>query len=111
METYITMCKIGSQWEFALWLRKLKQGLCIKLQACDREGGSRKVLWVFQEMPFQAGCPPVSTLSMVPVRLDVRPGISSWNGGAEGRAGPCVQQVGTNGRGRRSYPQDIPSPL
>ena len=29
METYIIMCKIDSQWEFAIWLRKLKQGLCI----------------------------------------------------------------------------------
>ena len=28
METYITVCKIDSQWEFALWLQKLKQGLC-----------------------------------------------------------------------------------
>ena len=27
MENYITMCKIYSQWEFAVWLRKLKQGL------------------------------------------------------------------------------------
>ena len=27
METYITMCKIDSQWEFAVWLRKLKQAL------------------------------------------------------------------------------------
>ena len=26
METYITMCKIDSQREFAVWLRKLKQG-------------------------------------------------------------------------------------
>jgi len=26
METYITICKIDSQWEFAIWLRKLKQG-------------------------------------------------------------------------------------
>ena len=32
METYITMCKIDSQWEFAVWLRKLKQGLCINLE-------------------------------------------------------------------------------
>ena len=31
METYITMCKIDSQWEFAVWLRKLKQGFCINL--------------------------------------------------------------------------------
>ena len=26
METYITICKIDSQQEFALWLRKLKRG-------------------------------------------------------------------------------------
>ena len=31
METYITICKIESQWEYA-WLRKLKQGLCINLE-------------------------------------------------------------------------------
>ena len=29
METFITVCKIDTQWEFAVWLRKLKQGLCI----------------------------------------------------------------------------------
>ena len=27
METYITICKIDNQWEFAVWLRKFKQGL------------------------------------------------------------------------------------
>ena len=32
METYITMCKIDSQREFAVWLWKLKQGLCINLK-------------------------------------------------------------------------------
>ena len=32
METYITICKIDSQQEFAVWLRKLKQGLCINLE-------------------------------------------------------------------------------
>ena len=32
METYITICKIDSQREFAVWLRKLKQGLCINLE-------------------------------------------------------------------------------
>ena len=31
METYITMCKIDSQQEFAVCLRKLKQGLCVSL--------------------------------------------------------------------------------
>ena len=29
METYITICKIDSQWEFAVWLRNLKKGLCV----------------------------------------------------------------------------------
>ena len=38
METYITVCKIGSQLEFALWLRKLKQGLCINLEEWDGGG-------------------------------------------------------------------------
>ena len=32
METYITICKIDSQQESAVWLRKPKQGLCIKLE-------------------------------------------------------------------------------
>ena len=27
METYIIICKIHSQWEFAVWLRKLKRAL------------------------------------------------------------------------------------
>ena len=26
METYMTVCKIDGRWEFAVWLRKLKQG-------------------------------------------------------------------------------------
>ena len=30
IETYITICKIDSQWEFAVWLRKLKWELSIK---------------------------------------------------------------------------------
>ena len=42
METYTIICKIDSQWEFAVWLRKLKQGLCINLEGgMGREmGGS-----------------------------------------------------------------------
>ena len=31
METYITICKIYRQWEFAVCLRELNQGLCINL--------------------------------------------------------------------------------
>ena len=43
METYFAICKIDSQWEFAVWLRKLKQGLCINLEGWDREGDGREV--------------------------------------------------------------------
>ena len=39
METYNTICKIDSQWEFALWLRELKLGLCNYLEGWDGEGG------------------------------------------------------------------------
>ena len=42
METYITICKIDSQWEFAIWLRKLKQGLCINLERWDGERDGRE---------------------------------------------------------------------
>ena len=42
METYITICKIDSQWKFAIWLRKLKQGLCINLEWWDGEGDGRE---------------------------------------------------------------------
>jgi len=42
METYITKCKIDSQKEFALWLRKLKQGLYINLEGWDGEGDGRE---------------------------------------------------------------------
>ena len=41
--TYITICKIDSQWEFAVWLRKLKRGLCINLEEWDGEGNGREV--------------------------------------------------------------------
>ena len=43
METYITIYNIDSQWEFALWLRKLKQGLCVNLEEWDGEGDGREV--------------------------------------------------------------------
>ena len=38
IETYITICKIDGQQEFAIWLRKLKQGLCVNLEGWDGEG-------------------------------------------------------------------------
>ena len=43
METCITVCKIDSQQEFVVWLRKLKQGLCINLEEWDGEGDGREV--------------------------------------------------------------------
>ena len=56
METYITirsdqisrsvmsdLCKINSQREFVVWLRKLKQGLCINPEEWDGEGDEREV--------------------------------------------------------------------
>ena len=43
METYISICKIDSQREFDVWLRKLKQGLCINVEGWDWEGDGREV--------------------------------------------------------------------
>ena len=43
MGTYITICKINSQQEFAIWLRKLKEGLCITLKGWDGVGDGREV--------------------------------------------------------------------
>ena len=43
MEIYITICKIDSQREFAIWLRKLKQRLCINLKEWNGAGNGREV--------------------------------------------------------------------
>ena len=43
METYITVCKIDRQWEFAVCLRELIQGFCINLEGWDGEGDGREV--------------------------------------------------------------------
>ena len=43
METYITISKIDSQWEFAVWFRKVKQGLCNNLEGWDGEGDGSEV--------------------------------------------------------------------
>ena len=37
------MCKIDSQWEFPVWLRKLKQRFCINLEEWNGEGDGREV--------------------------------------------------------------------
>ena len=39
----LIICKIDSQREFAIWLRKHKQGLCINLEGWDGEGDGREV--------------------------------------------------------------------
>ena len=43
METYIIICKINSQQEFALWLRKLNLGFYINLEGWDGERDGREV--------------------------------------------------------------------
>ena len=41
LKTYITICNIDSQQEFPVWLRKLKQGLCINPEGWEGEGDSK----------------------------------------------------------------------
>ena len=42
VETYNTTCKIESQWEFAVWLRERKEGLCDRLKGgMGRETGGK----------------------------------------------------------------------
>ena len=43
MKDDITICKIGSQQELAMCLRKLKQDLCINLEGWDGERDGREV--------------------------------------------------------------------
>ena len=40
---HITVCKIDSQWEFSVWLRKLKHRLCINLEGRNGEGDGKEV--------------------------------------------------------------------
>ena len=39
---YITICKIDSQQECAVWLQEFKLGLCNDLEGWDEEGGGRE---------------------------------------------------------------------
>ena len=43
METYVTIRKINSQQEYAVCLRKLRQGLCTNLEGWDGEGDRKEV--------------------------------------------------------------------
>ena len=47
MDIYNTARKIDSQWEFAVCLRELKQGLCENLEGYVGEGGGKKGTWVY----------------------------------------------------------------
>ena len=35
---------MDGQWEFAVWLRKLKQGLSVNLEGCNGTGDGREIL-------------------------------------------------------------------
>ena len=43
MATYITVCKIDSQREFAVWLRKLKTGAQYQSRGVGWEGDGREI--------------------------------------------------------------------
>ena len=51
IEIYNTMCETDSQWEFTIWFRELKQGLCDRLKAgMEREmraWSEREGTWVY----------------------------------------------------------------
>ena len=42
METYIPICEIDNQWDFAVWLRELKLGLCNNLEGWGGVEGGRE---------------------------------------------------------------------
>ena len=56
IEIYNTMYKTGSQFEFAVWLRELKQGLCDRLKGrLGKEMGGRsrrEGTWVYLWLIF-----------------------------------------------------------
>ena len=57
MGTYTTTCKIDSQWEFAVCLRELKQGLYINLERWEGEADGREA-WEGRDMavPMADSC-------------------------------------------------------
>ena len=44
METYITICKIDSQWEFAVWLPETHTGALYQPNRWEGDGDGREVL-------------------------------------------------------------------
>ena len=55
METYIIICKIERQQEFAVWIRKPKQRLCINLEGWDEAGDGREVQ-KGEDIPMSDSC-------------------------------------------------------
>jgi len=53
-----TICKIDGQWEFAVWLRELKQGLCDRLLGWAGGEGDGREVWEGGEMgvPMADSC-------------------------------------------------------
>ena len=43
MEAYTLTYETGSQWEFAVWLKQPKWGLCHKLEGWEWAGGGREI--------------------------------------------------------------------
>ena len=56
METHMIMCKIRSQWEFAVSRRELNQGLCDNLEGWDGEGGGGSTGGRDMWMPMDDSC-------------------------------------------------------
>ena len=54
-ETYITICKIGSQREFAVWLRKLRVSLIAQLVKNLPAVQETPVRFLGQEDPLEKG--------------------------------------------------------
>ena len=52
-ETYITICKIDSQQEFAVWLRKLKQGMEREIGVSLKKKGIYVYLWLIHVEVWQ----------------------------------------------------------
>ena len=91
METYITICKIDSQWEFAVWLRKLKQGLCINLEGWDGEGDGREVQeggHICMPMADSCGCLIENTQFCKAIILQLKNKLG-FPGGSAGKEPTC----------------------
>ena len=87
METDLSICKIESQWKFAVCLRELKQGLCINL-GCGVDGEGDR--WEFQKggdmcIPLGFPCDPAGKESSCSLGdLGLIPGLGSYPGEGKG---------------------------